>query len=298
VDPDQKLQVIRAVRESGHVTGYMGDGINDAPALHVADVGISVDNATDVARSAADIILLEPSLEAISQGVTEGRRTFANTLKYIRMGTSSNFGNMLSMAGAALLLPFLPMTPGQILLNNLIYDASQTTIPTDTVDADVEAVPARWDIGAISRFMVLFGPISSLFDYVTFGLLLLLLGTSDAAASAFHTGWFIESLFTQILVVLVIRTTRTPFWRSRPSRELALAVVAALVVAVGIPLSPLAGVLDFGALPPLFWPMLVVVVVAYLALVETAKAVFARFEARRLATPAPTPAPIERARPA
>ena len=179
VDPDQKLQVIRALREAGHVVGYMGDGINDAPALHVADVGISVDNATDVARSAADIILLEPSLAAISQGVTEGRRTFANTLKYIRMGTSSNFGNMLSMAGAALLLPFLPMTPGQILLNNLIYDASQTAIPTDTVDADVEGVPARWDVHAIERFMIVFGPISSIFDYATFGLLILLLGSSQ-----------------------------------------------------------------------------------------------------------------------
>ena len=154
VDPDQKLRVIRALRESGAVVGYLGDGINDAPALHVADVGISVDNATDVARSAADIILLEPSLEAISQGVTEGRRTFANTLKYIRMGTSSNFGNMLSMAGAALLLPFLPMTPAQILLNNLIYDASQTAIPTDTIDPDVAAEPASWDIRGIERFMV------------------------------------------------------------------------------------------------------------------------------------------------
>ena len=206
VDPDQKLQVIRALRESGHVVGYMGDGINDAPALHVADVGISVDNATDVARSAADIILLEPSLAAISQGVTEGRRTFANTLKYIRMGTSSNFGNMLSMAGAALLLPFLPMTPGQILLNNLIYDASQTAIPTDNVDPDVEAEPARWDVHAIERFMVVFGPISSIFDYVTFGLLLLHARHEQQRRGPFHTGWFVESLFTQILVVLVIRT--------------------------------------------------------------------------------------------
>jgi P-type Mg2+ transporter len=292
VDPDQKLHVIRAVRESGHVTGYMGDGINDAPALHVADVGISVDNATDVARSAADIILLEPSLEAISQGVTEGRRTFANTLKYIRMGTSSNFGNMLSMAGAALLLPFLPMTPGQILLNNLIYDASQTAIPTDTVDPDVEAVPARWDVGSIARFMVLFGPISSVFDYVTFGLLLLLLGTGESAASAFHAGWFIESLFTQVLVVLVIRTKRTPFWLSRPSRELALGIALALAVAVAIPLSPLAGVLSFGVLPPAFWPLLVVVVAGYLVLVETTKSVFNRLEARRGTVPVPDAYPV------
>ena len=273
VDPDQKLQVIGALRHSGAVVGYLGDGINDAPALHMADVGISVDNATDVARSAADIILLESSLEAISWGVIEGRRTFANTLKYIRMGTSSNFGNMLSMTGAALLLPFLPMTPGQILLNNLIYDASQTAIPTDTVDPDVQAVPAHWDVHAIQRFMLIFGPISSVFDYVTFGLLLLALGVNE---KAFHTGWFIESLFTQVLVVLVIRTRRSPFWLSRPSPQLLAAIVAALAAAVIIPLSPLGEVLGFTALPIIFWPLLVLIVAAYLALVELAKR---RFEA-------------------
>jgi len=278
VDPDQKLQVIRALRESGQVVGYMGDGINDAPALHVADVGISVDNATDVARSAADIILLEPSLAAISQGVTEGRRTFANTLKYIRMGTSSNFGNMLSMDGAAALLPFLPMTPGQILLNNLIYDASQTAIPSDNVDPDIVAEPARWDVHAIERFMIAFGPISSVFDYVTFGLLLLMLGNNK---DSFHTGWFVESLFTQILVVLAIRTRRSPFWRSRPSKQLGVAIVAALAAAVLIPLSPLRSVIGFGALPWQFWPLLVAIVVAYLALVEVMKRWFDGREARR-----------------
>ena len=279
VDPVQKLRVIRALRESGAVVGYLGDGINDAPALHVADVGISVDNATDVAQSAADIILLEPSLEAISQGVTEGRRTFANTLKYIRMGTSSNFGNMLSMAGAALLLPFLPMTPAQILLNNLIYDASQTAIPTDTIDPDVAAEPASWDIRGVERFMVLFGPISSIFDYLTFGLLLLVLGVNE---TAFHTGWFIESLFTQILVVLAIRTRRSPFWLSRPSRELTAAIAVALAAAALIPISPLGPVLGFSPLPPVFWLLLAVIVVAYLALVETAKR---WFEARRRSEP-------------
>jgi Mg2+-importing ATPase len=278
VDPDQKLQVIRALRESGHVVGYMGDGINDAPALHVADVGISVDNATDVARSAADIILLKPSLAAISQGVTEGRRTFANTLKYIRMGTSSNFGNMLSMAGAAALLPFLPMLPSQILLNNLIYDASQTAIPSDNVDTDVEAEPARWDVHAIERFMVVFGPISSIFDYVTFGLLLLMLGSNQ---QSFQTGWFVESLFSQILVVLVIRTRSTPFWRSRPSKQLGAAIVAALAVAVIIPLSPLGSLFGFGGLPWQFWPLLVAVVAAYLTLVEVTKRWFDLREARR-----------------
>jgi Mg2+-importing ATPase len=274
VDPDQKLQVIRALHDGGAVVGYLGDGINDAPALHTADVGISVDNATDVARSAADIILLEPSLEAIGRGVSEGRRTFANTLKYIRMGTSSNFGNMLSMTGAALLLPFLPMTPGQILLNNLIYDASQTAIPTDRIDPDVSAVPARWDVRAVQRFMLIFGPISSVFDYVTFGLLLLLLGANERA---FHTGWFVESLFTQVLVVLVIRTRHSPFWMSRPSPQLLGAIVAALAAAVLIPVSPLGEVLGFGGLPIAFWPLLVAVVGAYLALVELAKR---RFEPR------------------
>ena len=282
VDPDQKLQVIRALRESGHVVGYMGDGINDAPALHVADVGISVDNATDVARSAADIILLEPSLAAISQGVTEGRRTFANTLKYIRMGTSSNFGNMISMAGAALVLPYLPMLPSQILLNNLIYDASQTAIPTDNVDADVQAEPARWDVHAIERFMVVFGPISSIFDYATFGVLLLMLGTSPKNEGSFQAGWFIESLFTQILVVLVIRTRVSPFWRSRPSKQLGAAIVAALVAAVIITLSPLGpALLSFGALPWQFWPLLVVLVAAYLTLIEIVKRIFDGREARR-----------------
>ncbi|MBA3877594.1 MAG: magnesium-translocating P-type ATPase [Anaerolinea sp.] len=284
VDPGQKLQVIRALHDGGAVVGYLGDGINDAPALHAADVGISVDNATDVARSAADIILLESSLAAIHQGVIEGRRTFANTLKYIRMGTSSNFGNMLSMTGAALLLPFLPMTPGQILLNNLIYDASQTAIPTDTIDPSVEAVPARWDVGAIQRFMLIFGPISSLFDYVTFGVLLLVLGVNE---QVFQTGWFIESLFTQVLVVLVIRTRLSPFWRSRPSDPLLGAIVAALTAAVLIPLSPLGPMLGFAPLPLVFWPLLVVLVSAYLALVELVKR---RFEPGGLVTDAKKPA--------
>ena len=268
LDPDQKLQVIRALHDAGDVVAFLGDGINDAPALHTADVGISVDNATDVARSAADIILLEPSLAAIGQGVIEGRRTFSNTLKYIRMGTSSNFGNMLSMTGAALLLPFLPMTPGQILLNNLIYDASQTALPTDNVDPAVAAVPAHWDVHAIQRFMLIFGPMSSLFDFATFGLLLLTLGVNE---KAFHTGWFVESLFTQVLVVLVIRTRLSPFWRSRPSRPLLGAMAGALAAAMLIPLSPLGPALGFEALPPVFWLLLAILVAAYMALVELVK---------------------------
>ncbi len=268
VDPDQKLRVIRALRERGAVVGYVGDGINDAPSLHVADVGISVDSATDVARAAADIILLQPSLDAIAAGVTAGRRTFANTLKYIRMGTSSNFGNMLSMAGAALLLPFLPMLPSQILLANLIYDLSQTVIPSDTIDVEAEDEPARWNLRGIERFMIVFGPISSVFDYLTFAALLLFAGENEAV---FHTGWFVESLATQILVILAIRTRRIPFWRSRPSRPLLISVVVAVGVAVLLPLSPFATALGFVALPPLLWPVIALYVVLYMALVEVVK---------------------------
>jgi P-type Mg2+ transporter len=268
VDPDQKLRVIRALQERDAVVGYLGDGINDAPPLHHADVGISVDNGTDVARAAADIVLLQPSLAAIAQGVREGRRTFANTLKYIRMGISSNFGNMLSMAGAALFLPFLPMLPSQILLNNLIYDGSQTAIPSDDIDPEMEAEPARWDIGGIERFMLVFGPISSIFDYATFGFLLLVLHASE---SEFHTGWFVESLATQVLVIFAIRTRRSPFWRSRPSRPLLAAALAAVTVAILLPISPLATLLGFTALPPLFWLALTTFVVAYLAIVEIVK---------------------------
>ena len=273
VDPDQKLRVIRALQERGAVVGYLGDGINDAPPLHVADVGISVDGATDVARAAADLILLEPSLAAIAAGVHEGRRTFANTLKYIRMGTSSNFGNMLSMAGATLVLPFLPMLPGQILLNNLIYDASQSAIPSDGVDPEESARRSRWDIGGLERFMLVFGPLSSLFDYLTFALLFALLGVDE---TAFHTGWFVESLATQVLVIFAIRTERSPFWRSRPSRPLVLSAAAAVAVAVGLPLSPLGPALGFGPLPLTFWLCLPLVVAAYLALVEVVKRWFWR----------------------
>jgi Mg2+-importing ATPase len=268
VDPDQKLKIIEALRAEGAVVGYLGDGINDAPALHVADIGISVENATDVARAAADILLLAPNLAAIDQGVVEGRRTFANTLKYIRMGTSSNFGNMLSMAGAALFLPFLPMLPSQILLNNLLYDASQTTIPTDNVDDEIASEPARWDLHQIERFMLVFGPISSLFDYATYGVLILLLGVDERA---FHTGWFIESLATQVLVVFAIRTRRRPFWRSRPSRPLAATVLLAVAVAAVLPFTPLAAPLGFEPLPLLFWPVLVGMIAAYLAFVELVK---------------------------
>jgi len=268
VDPDQKLQVIRALQSRGAVVGYLGDGINDAPPLHVADVGISVDNGTDVARSAADIVLLQPSLASIALGVREGRRTFGNTLKYVRMGVSSNFGNMLSMAGAAVILPFLPMLPSQILLNNLIYDASQTAIPSDTIDPETEVEPAQWDIGGIERFMLVFGPISSIFDYATFAFLL---GVLHASEPEFHTGWFVESLATQVLVIFAIRTQRSPFWRSRPSPLLVGAAATAVTVAVVLPFTPLAALLGLTSLPPAFWAAVVIFVITYLAIVEVVK---------------------------
>jgi Mg2+-importing ATPase len=285
VDPDQKLQVIRALQSRGAVVGYLGDGINDAPPLHVADVGISVDNGTDVARAAADIVLLQPSLAAIAQGVREGRRTFGNTLKYIQMGVSSNFGNMLSMAGAALLLPFLPMLPSQILLNNLIYDASQTAIPSDTIDPEAELQPARWDIRGIERFMIVFGPVSSIFDFATFAFLLLVLHADE---TQFHTGWFIESLATQVLVIFVIRTRRSPFWHSRPSRLLIASAVAAVVAAVVLPLSPLAGLLGFTGLPPVFWIAVPLFVLLYLATVELVKRLMWRHSRSPVAATAPS----------
>jgi Mg2+-importing ATPase len=271
VDPDHKRQIIAALRARGHVVGYLGDGINDAPSLHTADVGISVDNATDVARAAADLILLEPGLEPISNGVAGGRSTFENTLKYIRMGTSSNFGNMISVAGASLILPFLPLLPVQILLNNLIYDISQTTIPTDEVDEEVLAHPAHWDIREIRRFMLVFGPLSSLFDYLTFFVLLVPL----AAASnpdLFRSGWFVESMATQVLVIFVIRTRAVPFWHSRSSRPLRISMACALAGAAALPMLPVADRLfGFSPLPALFWPALVVLVGSYLAAAELVK---------------------------
>jgi Mg2+-importing ATPase len=268
VDPEQKLRIVHALRQGGAVVGFVGDGINDAPPLHAADVGISVDNATQVARAAADFILLRPGLDAICQGVGEGRRTFANTLKYIRMGTSSNFGNMFSMAAATLFLPFLPMLPGQILLNNLLYDLSQTSIPTDSVDPEILDTPARWDVGQIRRFMFTFGPVSSIFDFLTFFVLLAVLHAGEAE---FHTGWFVESLGTQVLVIFVIRTWRIPFWRSRPGPILVGAALGAVVVAALLPYTPVAGLLGFVALPPLFWILLAALAVAYLGLVELVK---------------------------
>jgi Mg2+-importing ATPase len=282
VSPAQKGRIVRSLRQQGRSVGFLGDGVNDALALHHADVGISVDTATDVAKDAADIVLLEKSLDVLADGVAEGRRIFANTTKYLLMGTSSNFGNMFSAAAASTFLSFLPMLPSQILLNNLMYDAGQMTIPTDRVDPEQLVAPAHWDIAFIRRFMLFFGPLSSMFDFVTFALMLWVL---HAGPDLFRSGWFVESLATQLLVIFAIRTRRIPFWRSRPSVPLAAASIALVLVAAMLPLSPLAPVLGFAAPPPAFYAALAAMVVAYLGLVEAGKRIFFRTRAVRAPSP-------------
>ncbi|HXR44730.1 MAG TPA: HAD-IC family P-type ATPase, partial [Pseudolysinimonas sp.] len=283
VSPEQKERLVRVLR-AGHTTvGFLGDGVNDALALHAADVGISVDTATDVAKDAADVVLLEKSLDVIADGVTEGRRIFANTLKYVFMAASGNFGNMISAAAASAFLSFLPMLPGQILLGNLLYDASQLTISTDRVDAATLAAPARWDIGAVRRFMLVFGPLSSVFDLATFALLL---GVLQADATTFRTGWFVESLASQALVVLVIRTRMFPFFRSRPSLPLLISLLLVIAVAVALPFTPLGAVLGFAPPAPGLLLALAGVVVSYLVIADVAKRLFFRSETER---PVPKP---------
>ncbi len=272
VSPIQKNRIVRALHARGHVVGCMGDGINDAPALRSADVGISVQNAVDVARDAADIILLEKRLAVLHDGVIEGRRSFGNIMKYVLMGTSSNFGNMLSMAAASLFLPFLPMLPLQILLNNFLYDLAQVAIPSDRVDGTYMRKPKRWNIGFIRRYMLLMGPLSSVFDFATFAVMLWVF---EAGPTLFRTGWFVESLATQTLVIFVIRTARAP-WRSRPSRGLRWGVSACAAVGALLPFTPLAPWLGFTPLPPLFFGFLVIMVLAYLGLMEVVKRWFYR----------------------
>ena len=247
VSPEQKNRVILALKARGHVVGYIGDGINDAPSLHTADVGISVVNGVEVAKDAAKIILLEKDLAVLNDGVIEGRRCFANIMKYIVMGTSSNFGNMFSMAAASLFLPFLPMLPTQILLNNFLYDVSQISIPSDNVDPALLHRPKRWQIGFIRQFMMIIGPISSIYDFLTFGVLLWVFHASTNAP-LFHTGWFVESLATQTLVVFVIRTAGNPF-KSRPSRPLLVSVLAVVAIAAVLPYTPVGSLLRFTPLP-------------------------------------------------
>jgi Mg2+-importing ATPase len=262
---------IVSMRRSGRSVAFLGDGVNDALALHAADVGISVDTATDVAKDAADVVLLEKDLGVLAAGVAEGRRIFANTIKYVLMGTSSNFGNMFSAAAASAVLSFLPMLPSQILLNNLLYDSSQLAIPTDTVDAEQLHAPSHWNIAFIRRFMLTFGPISSLFDFLTFGLML---GVLHAGPVEFRTGWFVESLATQTLIIFAIRTRRVPFFRSRPSGVLTLTTLAVVAVGIVLTVSPVAHKLGFTTLPWQFYTALVVMTVAYLVLVEVTKKVF------------------------
>jgi P-type Mg2+ transporter len=281
IEPNQKERLIIALKKAGNVVGYMGDGINDASALHAADVGISVDSAVDVAKEAADIVLLEKNLGILGQGVREGRTTFANTLKYVFMATSANFGNMFSMAGASLLLPFLPLLPKQILLTNLMTDFPEMTIATDSVDVEMVEQPRRWDTRFIRNFMMTFGLVSSVFDYATFGALLLLGATVDQ----FRTGWFLESVISACLIVLVVRTRR-PFFMSRPGPHLLVATVLVVVATLALPYTPLAAVLGFTPLPVRYLPVLATIVACYIGAAELTKRVFYR---RGLTTRGNTP---------
>jgi len=275
VNPQQKHRILLALKRLGHVVGFLGDGINDAPALHAADVGISVDGAADVARAAADIILLEHDLSVVADAVAAGRATVQNVSKYVLMGASSNFGNMFSMAGATLILPFLPMKPIQILLNNLIYNISEIAIPFDHVDPEDVVGPVKWDIKLVERFMLVFGPVSSVFDFITFYAMLVFFGAGEAL---FQTGWFIESMTTQTLVVFCIRTRRLSL-RSKPCRFLIATNLGAVAVAVLLPLGPWGRWFGFVAPPPLFFVFLVGATVAYLGLVEITKVLFYRYMA-------------------
>jgi Mg2+-importing ATPase len=272
VNPAQKNRIILALKARGHVVGYLGDGINDAPSLHTADVGISVEGAVDVAKQAAAMILLEKDLMVLHQGILEGRRTFGNVMKYILMATSSNFGNMFSMAAATLFLPFLPMLPMQILLNNLMYDVSEITLPLDNVDDEDLASPKRWDMGFVRNFMLTIGPISSLFDLLTFYLLISLFNANE---TLFRTGWFVESIATQVLVIFVIRTRRNPL-RSHPNRWLVLTSLSVVLVAMMLPFTPLASYLGFAPLPGAFFGLLTALLLAYLFMVEMGKQWFYR----------------------
>jgi Mg2+-importing ATPase len=275
LSPAHKERIIRALQKRGHVVGFMGDGINDAPALKAADVGISVDTAVDIAKESSDIILLENSLLVLEEGVVEGRKVFGNIIKYIKMAASSNFGNMFSVLGASIFLPFVPMLPIQVLTNNLLYDFSQTTIPTDEVDREWLVRPRKWAIGELRRFIIFIGPISSIFDYTTYFLMLYVFNCWNNP-DLFHTGWFVESLFTQTLIIHVIRTNKIPFIQSRASKPLIL--TSLLIVALGafLPFSPLASTLGFVPLPPLYWLFLFAMLITYVALTQLVKTWFIR----------------------
>ena len=279
VSPAHKQRIIRALQSRKHTVGFMGDGINDAPALHAADVGISVDTAVDIAKESADMILLEKSLLVLDEGVLEGRKVFSNIIKYVRMGASSNFGNMFSVLGASVFVPFLPMLPVQILANNLLYDISQTAIPTDSVDPERISAPRQWDIKELTRFVLFIGPCSSIFDYTTFLMMLYLFKCWDTStpaaaahsASVFQTGWFVESLLTQTLIIHVIRTNKIPFLQSRPSRTVTVMTVVIMAVGVAIPFLPLGRYLGFTVLPPSYWPLLALTIVCYALVTQGVK---------------------------
>ena len=275
VSPEQKARILRALRSDGKAVGFLGDGVNDAIALHDADVGISVDSATDVAKDAADIVLLEKDLGVLATGVRQGRRVFQNTMKYVLMGTAGDFGNMVSAAIGGVILPFLPMAPGQLLLQALMYDTSQLGIPTDNVDAEQSARPSHWSIKFIGRFMIVFGLASSVFDFATFALMIF---GFHAKVAEFQTGWFVESLATATLIVLAVRTRRVPFWRSRPSRVLLVTVLVIVGLGVAVTYLPLGRVFDFAALPLPFFGALLGMILGYLVLVEFAKRTLFRSE--------------------
>jgi len=270
--PNHKQRIVKALQRRGHVVGFLGDGINDSPALRAADVGISVDSAVDIAKESADLILLEMSLMVLGEGILEGRKVFANILKYIRMGASSSFGNMFSVVGASAFLPFVPMAPLQILTNNLLYDFSQVPIPTDNVDPEQIALPRPWSMEKLTKFILFIGPCSSVFDYTTYLVMFFVFRANDPSrASLFQTGWFVESLLTQTLIIHVIRTNRLPFIQSRASLQLTITSVLIMAIGVWLPFSPFAATLGFTALPPLYWPLLLATLFLYVLLTQSVK---------------------------
>jgi len=272
LSPAHKQRIIGALQRRQHVVGFMGDGINDAPALRAADVGISVDSGVDIAKESATVILLEKSLMVLEEGVIEGRKVFVNILKYIRMGASSNFGNMFSVLGASAFLPYVPMAPLQVLTNNLLYDFSQVPIPTDSVGPEETAKPRPWHIGEITKFILLIGPISSIFDYTTYFVMLYVFNAWDVSqASLFQTGWFVESLMTQTLIIHVIRTKKIPFIQGRASWPLTVTTVIIMSIGMWLPYSPLAAALGFVHLPPLYWPLLFLTLLCYVVLTQLVK---------------------------
>jgi len=286
VSPAHKERIIRALQSRKHTVGFMGDGINDAPALHAADVGISVDTAVDIAKESADMILLEKSLLVLDEGVVEGRKVFSNIIKYVRMGASSNFGNMFSVLGASIFVPFLPMSPIQILANNMLYDISQTAIPTDSVDPERVAKPRAWDLKELTRFILFIGPCSSIFDYTTYFVMLNVFHCWDVSTPAvaahsqslFQTGWFVESLLTQTLIIHIIRTDKIPFLQSRASGFLTATTLAIMAFGIALPFSALGPYLGMIALPPLYFPILALTLASYMLVTQLAKVALLRME--------------------